>query len=359
MNKTVQTMFLACCFTVSAQTVSLRWPADLGDARPARFTLVRGDTVQLVADLFVDGRPYNPAGDASLLWQTNGMNELWWQVPASVASNCVSATWTPAMDCGASSYLAHFRVGSSTGSVFRAYVRLAMQHGPGDPVNALPLPVPVLDFDKVIVTNAPWSGGGGTDGRAVTNIVEGIVADATNGVVKVENGQVLLDDAEISAAGATLGILAVGDLRAGGAAAFYGGDGDEYELAVKGDIPDLNNYDGDIHTGGSIDGGSVSVQGVAVATQADIARTPVSSVSTVRYASGVLSLTVPASATLSASLDDWPDGAAVFSRMSAGGPYSVANSLKLLGYGFWPTNSAAVVFVRDGSRILANVLEGN
>ena len=102
MNKTVQTMFLACCFTASAQTVPLRWSADLGDARPARFTIVRGDTVQLAADLFAEGRPYAPAtADASLLWQTNGMGALWWEVPASVASNRVTATWTPAMDTGA------------------------------------------------------------------------------------------------------------------------------------------------------------------------------------------------------------------------------------------------------------------
>ena len=173
---------VAICALLSAsciaQTVPLRWAAELGDARPARFTLVRGDTVELVADLFAEERPYAPAtADASLLWQTNGMNKLWWEVPAAVSSNRVSATWTPAMDCGADSYLAHFRVGSSTGSVFRAYARLAMQHGPGDPVNALPLPVPVLDFDKIFVVNPPWDEGGGTDGQAVTNIVEGIVAD--------------------------------------------------------------------------------------------------------------------------------------------------------------------------------------
>ena len=188
MKKTVIPLFLAAA-AAFAQTVPLRWAAELGDARPARFTLVRGDTVELAADLFAEGRPYAPAtADASLLWQTNGMGALWWEAPAAVASNRVSATWTPAMDCGASSYLAHFRVGSSTGSVFRAYARLAMQHGPGDPVNALPLPVPVLDFDKIVVTNAPWSEGGGTDGQVVTNIVESIVADvlATNTVEEVD-----------------------------------------------------------------------------------------------------------------------------------------------------------------------------
>ncbi len=187
---TIALFFLAgACL---AQTVPLRWSADLGDARPARFTLVRGDTVQLAADLFADGRPYNPAGDASLLWQTNGMDELWWQVPASIASNCVSAIWTPAMDCGAASYLAHFRVGSSTGSVFRAYARLAMQHGPGDPVNALPLPVPVLDFDKVIVTNAPWSESSGLTTNDVLTIVGGVIA-TNEALVKVVDHLAIID----------------------------------------------------------------------------------------------------------------------------------------------------------------------
>ena len=264
-HSTIALFFLAgACL---AQTVSLRWPADLGEARPARFTLVRGDTVQLAADLFAEGRPYLPAtADAALLWQTNGMGALWWQVPASVASNCVSATWTPAMDCGAASYLAHFRVGSSTGSVFRAYARLAMQHGPGDPVNALPLPVPVLDFDKIVVTNAPW-GSGGTDGQTVTNIVEGIVADATNGVVRVVEGEAALDGAlnvandittggEINAAGNILGSgLSVNGVTAvnGEPYSLHGGkwhynlelddDGPDRELAVKGDLAPLARTD--------------------------------------------------------------------------------------------------------------------
>lgn len=131
------------------------------------------------------------------------------------------------------------------------------------------VPANTVIGDGLTLTNGTISAaGGGTDGQAVTNIVEGILADATNGMVKVENGQVLLDDAEISAAGATLGILAVGDLRAGGAAAFYGGDGDEYELAVKGDIPDLGNYTGDIVTGGRISAGAIDVQGTPLGTAA-------------------------------------------------------------------------------------------
>ena len=91
----------------------------------------------------------------------------------------------------------------------------------------------VWEVVGAVTNNLP---SGGMDGGAVTNIVEGILTGATNGMVKVEDGQVLLDDAEISASAATLGFLAVGDLRAGGSAAYYGGEDEDHELAVKADI---------------------------------------------------------------------------------------------------------------------------
>lgn len=99
------------------------------------------------------------------------------------------------------------------------------------------------------------------------------------------------------------------------------------------------------------------------ATAADVAsvtqRVDVASSAVVRYASGVLALTIPAGATLSADPAGWPDGAAVFARVTASGSYSVAQGLSLIGYGFWPTNSASVVFLRSGGRVLVNVMEGN
>ena len=100
-----------------------------------------------------------------------------------------------------------------------------------------------------------------------------------------------------------------------------------------------------------------------MAVREDIAaatsRVDVASSAVVRYATGVLALSIPAGATLSADPAGWPDGGAVFARLSAAGPYSVASGLSLLGYGFWPTNSASVVFLRSGGRVLANVMEGN
>ena len=99
------------------------------------------------------------------------------------------------------------------------------------------------------------------------------------------------------------------------------------------------------------------------ASEADLAavtaRVDVASSSVVRYATGVLNLTIPQAATLTASTGGWPDGAAVFARVSAAGSYSVAQGLSMIGYGFWPTNSASVVFIRDGATVRANVIQGN
>lgn len=87
-------------------------------------------------------------------------------------------------------------------------------------------------------------------------------------------------------------------------------------------------------------------------------RTDVTSLNTVKYASGVLTLSIAAGATLTATTNSpaWPDGGAVFARVSPAGAYSVAPGIQLLGYGDWPTNSAEAVFVRSGGDILCSVL---
>ena len=104
------------------------------------------------------------------------------------------------------------------------------------------------------------TGGGGTDGQSVTNIVEGIVADATNGVVRVVEGEATIDGAlnvandittggELNVSGNILGrgMYVDGITTAGGEPYnLYGGewhynrvlddDGPDRELAVRGDL---------------------------------------------------------------------------------------------------------------------------
>ena len=176
-------IFSASLLSAFAFAVPLRFDAPADSTKTFQASAYHGETLEIEAQLTWRNAPLSIQGDASatMLWQTNGMNDVWWSVPASVThAGLVSATWSPTNDVGADLYRVFILVSGEGGASYRANLMLRLlgsQHGPGDPVNALPLPVPVIDFAKVVVTNAPWGEGGGTDGQAVTNIVEGIVAD--------------------------------------------------------------------------------------------------------------------------------------------------------------------------------------
>ena len=124
-----------------------------------------------------------------------------------------------------------------------------------------------IPWGAQVVTNVTIEGELGIDGGAVTNIVEGIVADATNGVVRVVNGSAEIDGAlnvandislggEINVSGNILGrgMYVDGITTAGGEPYnLYGGkwhynlelddDGPDRELAVKGDLAPLARTD--------------------------------------------------------------------------------------------------------------------
>ena len=317
--------FLAALALRAGAAVPLRFSADAAAPQTYQAAAYRGETLDIEARLTLRGAPLAVADGASATMhrQTNGMGAAWWTAPASVTtSGLVRATWTPSMDCGADAYRIFLGVADGGSNLsYRANMLLRMVGSPGETPNALPLPVQVLDFSKISVTNEPWSSSSGL----TTNDVRAIVADKAD--VLHRDGPALVS-----------GNYITNNVWAN----LYG-------------VIWVDSWDSIVNIGP----GYETLETVLSDLRTAVSRTPVSSVSSVRYASGVLTLTVPASATLSAILADWPDGAAVFARMSAAGPYSVASSLKLLGYGQWPTNSAAVVFVRDGSRVLANVLEGN
>lgn len=138
--------------------VPLRWTSDA--ARPAPYVaqVFRGETVGLACSLTAYARPLDLAGaTAELCWQTNGMGSAWWTAPASVASNAVSAVWTPEMDCGAASYDFFLRVAAPGGVTYRAHGAIAMRGSPGASPNELPPPVQRIDFAAVSYTNAPWA----------------------------------------------------------------------------------------------------------------------------------------------------------------------------------------------------------
>ena len=181
--------FLALCTALAAHAqVPCKWTVDLARVTPADWDCLRGETVELMPS-FVSGRDVRDLSgveSATLWWQTNGMGAAYWSAPASVDTSSrphrLVARWTPDMDVGAASYRYFVGAAAPSGTQYRAHGTIRMRGAPGETPNALPLPVQVLDFAKIAWTNAPWGDGGGTDGQAVTGIVERVVADATNAI---------------------------------------------------------------------------------------------------------------------------------------------------------------------------------
>lgn len=229
------------------------------------------------------------------------------------------------------------------------------------------VPANTVIGEGLTLTNGTISAAGGGGGIGTNDVRAIIEAEAgpTNRIVHAD------DVGDVSITGAiyatdiytSSGVSASGDIFGGN---IYGGD-----VSAGGDLKSDGNLEvgGSAYIVGTLTVGNNEVKSAAYrdagefASAADLAavtqRVDVASSDVVRYASGVLRLDVPALATLSADTSGWPDGAAVMCRLSAHGAYAVAPGLDLVGYGMWPTNSASVVLVRAGSRVLANVMEGN
>ncbi|MBQ9727630.1 MAG: hypothetical protein IJV65_09025 [Kiritimatiellae bacterium] len=196
--------------------VPLDWRADVDKPSVAPLAVMRGETAHLRCDVFRRGAPYDlAAASATLYWQTNGMGALWWSAPATVASNVLSATWTPDMDPGASPVALFIGATDADGSVYRAAASLRILHAPGAVPSELPLPVPSLDFATISVTNAPWALAADLP-RAISNIVDAApYLPLTGGTVT----------------GAVFGPAAVASTA--------------LSLSVTGSVWYLDNYDGD------------------------------------------------------------------------------------------------------------------
>lgn len=156
----------AAAATAALGAVPIRWTVETSRAAPAVFEQYQGTSLDLEAALTAYGRPLGIEGDAMLYWQTNGMGSAYWSAPASVSGNVLRATWTPAMDVGARDYGCFIGI---PGSVYSAAFRLRLRPSPGADPNALPLPVPRIDFAAIEVDNAPWATLADIDGLATTN----------------------------------------------------------------------------------------------------------------------------------------------------------------------------------------------
>jgi hypothetical protein len=154
----ILTALLSAC-TAYATPLHLRWTAEASDPKPYRAEIFRGETLELRSQL----RQYGvdvalpDTATASLYYQTNGMAGAWWQSPATATtSGVVSATWTPALDAGASQYVFFIGVSDNDNLIYRAYGQLRIHDSPGATPNAITPPVQTIDFSKIDIKNAPW-----------------------------------------------------------------------------------------------------------------------------------------------------------------------------------------------------------
>jgi len=135
--------------TISA-AVPLAWDVRPGQPAPVMFDRYHGETLSFAATFRGFGElPFSPGADIRLWYQTNGMGQAWWSVPATVSSNVLSATWSPALDPGAE------RVSLFFGAPSNAYASavLRLRHSPGFAPGAMPDPESFRESDPVF---AAW-----------------------------------------------------------------------------------------------------------------------------------------------------------------------------------------------------------
>lgn len=170
--RTVLALLLAASLQAS---VPREWPADVRHPAAWQTSAYRGETVELVARLVDNGRPFAvPAGaTAKMLVSTNDFATPPWQWPAAVSpSGVVRATWLPEYDPGASSV--RIFLGVSEGGTnwnYGANCTMRLLGSPGASPGALPLPAASIDFAAVRVANAPWP-----DFGAASNMVAEAIA---------------------------------------------------------------------------------------------------------------------------------------------------------------------------------------
>ncbi len=140
----------------------VEWTARPGDG-PKAFARHHGSTLEFRCTFTGFGGAFAPDADLRLWYQTNGMGQAWWSVPASRSNDVLSASWPPTADPGAD------RISFFFGAPSNAYASavLRMQSSPGSTPNILQPPVLRLDFDGLDVLNAPYYTQAETDARIV------------------------------------------------------------------------------------------------------------------------------------------------------------------------------------------------
>ena len=129
-------MVLAASFTALA-SVPIEWVATPRNPAPATFERRHGETLDFRCTLAGFGElPFADTSDIRLWYQTNGMGQSWWSVPASFSSNVLFATFQPQDDPGTD------RISLFFGAPSNAYIsaNLRLLPSPGFIPNLLPPP---------------------------------------------------------------------------------------------------------------------------------------------------------------------------------------------------------------------------
>lgn len=143
-----------CVTALCVAAEPLVWERRPNRPAPAQFDTFHGETLDFRCTFAGFGAlPFSEGGDVRLWYQTNGMGAAWWSVPATVASNVVSAAWPPSADPGADRV--SFFFGAPSNAYAAAQVRF--RNSPGAHPNDLE-PPSVLDWQAELAaaTNALW-----------------------------------------------------------------------------------------------------------------------------------------------------------------------------------------------------------
>ncbi len=167
----------------SSAAVPIDWSCAVASPNPKQVQAYRGETLQLACTFIRAGKPFAESMQtANLYWQTNGMASLWWQTNATVSGPTVSASFTPAMDCGAAQYRFFFGASDAAGVNYRANGAIRFADSPGaTPSSAPPTPGTTWNFSDVTVIGAPWATLGQIDAElaeyVTTQTLAAVVAD--------------------------------------------------------------------------------------------------------------------------------------------------------------------------------------
>lgn len=134
--------------------IPLHLPVDISRPTSPAFPAYHGESLEIEAELKDRGTAFNVAlTSPQLYYQTPGMGNNWWTLPATQTNNLLRATFPASADPGEDRLICFL---GSAGENFRASFILNFRHAPGTAPNTLELPVPTLDFSQITVLNPPY-----------------------------------------------------------------------------------------------------------------------------------------------------------------------------------------------------------